>query len=107
MTSIGEQELRVRCLSHFVGHRYKKAYFDCITNSHLVQNNQVIQDSKSRVKITYQLKNTEEEAAFFSKINSFDKEVIFTVNVDSREEKHHSEGFNLYQYTAISAKCEQ
>jgi len=105
MTTLGEQELRVRCISHFVGHRYKKAYFDCITNTHLICNNKSIQEKKSRVKIVYALENTQDEANFFSKINSFEKEVIFVVDIDSCEEKN-VDGYTVNQYKATSVKCE-
>ena len=105
MSLIGEKELRVRCVSHFVGHRYKRAYFDCITNTHLINDNKVILDTKTRVKIVYPIQNTQEEANFFAKINSFEKEIIFVIDVDSREEKN-TDGFTVSQYKATSVKCE-
>ena len=106
MNSIGEQELRVRCVSHFVGHRYKKAYFDCITNSHLICDNKSVQDKKTRVKIVYSLKSTKDEADFFSKISLFEKEIVFVIDVDSCEEKI-CDGYTVNQYKANSVRCEQ
>ena len=106
MSSVEVKQLKVRCVSHFVGHRYKRAYFDCITTSHIVCNENIIQDKNTRVKIVYDLQDTPEAADLFSKTFFFDKEIIFQVDISTQVEKN-VEGYIVNQYKASSAKCEQ
>lgn len=105
MSSVEIKQLKVRCVSHFIGHRYKRAYFDCITTSHIVCNEDIIQEKNTRVKIVYELQDTPEVVDFFSKTFFFDKEIVFQVDISTQTEKN-VEGYLVNQYKAVSAKCE-
>lgn len=109
-TQIEITQLKCKILSFYVNFEWGRITFDCLTSSHIIFNNEVLEEKKSRVKVTYKYSGLDSlQREVFDKLLLLTKEATFTIDPQSKLPLRKEDGYYYSKYTATSypstSKC--